>query len=58
MCAIVCVCVCVCVCFVITHRAVTDVFKISGSDCSLYIGIMQETVGQHYMKGELATPGE
>lgn len=37
-------------------RAVTDVFKISGSDCSLYIGIMQETVGQHYMKGEPATP--
>jgi len=29
---------------------------IGGSDCSLYIRVVQETVGQHYMEGEEATP--
>lgn len=43
---------------VITHSAVTDVFKISGSDCSLYVDFVQETVRQHYVEGEQTTPGE
>lgn len=47
-----------CVYFVITHRAIADVSMICGSDCSLYIGVMQETVRQHYMVGEQTTPGE
>ena len=42
---------------VFTHRAVADVFLISGSDCSLYIGGMQETVRQHYVEGEETAPG-
>lgn len=31
---------------------------ISGSDCSLYVGVMQEAVRQHYMEGEQTTPAE
>lgn len=45
------------VCFVITHRAVADVFIMGGSDGSLYVGVMQEAVWQHDMKGEETTPG-
>lgn len=29
---------------------------ISGSDCSLYIDVMQETVRQHYVEGEQTAP--
>lgn len=42
----------------ITHSAVTDIFLISCSDCSLYEWVMQKTVRHHYMKGEETTPGE
>lgn len=36
--------------------AVTDIFLISCSDCSLYEWVMQKTVRHHYMKGEETTP--
>lgn len=39
-----------------THRAIADVFQICGPDCSLYVGVLQETVGQHDVESEETTP--
>lgn len=50
------VCMCMCAFCVITHRAIADIFLISSSDCSLYIGILQKTVWQHDMESEETTP--
>lgn len=47
---------CAHVCAVITHRTIADIFQIGGSNCSLYIGVMQEAKRQHNMEGKQATP--